>query len=509
MKRIIARLGKRVSSNNETSSTNDPNNNSAKAEVYYKFIESWFIKKNHDTHYEQFSKQFDMMTLDGGFCPPPPPMLRMAWSFGVDKTSGLIGSESETSLTEAIHGYANNNNRVRANQNGVHQKSINSGRLQKDNMDEFLSWAFFGVHVSTVQSTPSMQKSLDEFYATLQSEADLTFEPGRNDYTPRCFTFEQVNSLYRPYIVYAGVALMRVCANFILTLIGFRQYSCERGLKYWHRSAKSVSEETPFLFFHGIAPGGHAPYLPMIFLGLLRDSAWKRDIFLFENKPVSYSLCFDAVSEEDTVHGVLEALDQHLGSGPQKNLTFCGHSLGSCQLTMMVKSSQLRKRIRNLILIDPVSILLSEPDVMINFLYTRKESEEFDANTNSWIQSLIRFFHETKIHLVASSELFIEHYLRRNFAWYNSELWLADIPPDVNVLVCLSEHDEIVDSSKVERELIEHNDLLLDKNVQGSSLTSLGPVVEKIVWRGVGHAHCIAHPDKWADIHKAMGKMER
>ncbi|KAL3797653.1 hypothetical protein HJC23_013485 [Cyclotella cryptica] len=486
LKRIIQRLGKRVS-------------------------------KDEDSHYEQFSKQFDMAALDGGFCPPPPPMLRMAWASSVDKSSstsdGLNESSSESSLmlnessNEDAYGRRNQMNDNKLNQNKKIEESSNSNKLRKDNMDEFLSWAFFGVHHSTVQSSPSMQKALDDFYQILESESGLTFESGRSfNYTPRCFSFEEVNSLYRPYCVYAGVALLRFTANCILRAMGFRKYTCERGLRYWHRPAPTSNKvESPFLFFHGIAPGGHAPYLPMIFLGLLRGSSLNRDIFFFENKPVSYALCFDAVSEEDTVHGVLEAINRHLHSHRQaKDLSLCGHSLGSCQLTLLIQSPQLRHRIRNLILIDPVSILLSEPDVMINFLYTRRESEDDDDNLNGWTHRLIRLVHESKIHLVASSELFIEHYLRRNFAWYNSELWLADIPHDVNVLVCLSEHDEIVNSPKVEREIDEHNNHVISQK----DTTSPAAMVEKIMWKGVGHAHCITHPDKWAHVHRAMGRMK-
>lgn len=448
-------------------------------------------------HYEQFSKQFDM--TDVGLFPPPPPMLRMAWSSSLEKSGGLNGSSSESSLNEVGGGTHGNFAKMK---NASDSKRV--GKLQKDNMDEFISWAFFGVHYSTVQACPEMLKALDEIYGILEKDADLIFEPGRNvNFRPRCFTFEEVNSLYRPYGVYAGVAFMRLFANLILLIIGFRHYTCERGLRYWHRSSNSINKRSPFLFFHGIAPGGHAPYLPMIFLGLLRRSSSHRDIFFFENKSVSYSMCFDAVSEEDTVHGVLEAIEEHLGCQQERNLTFCGHSLGSCQLTYMIKSTQLRQRIQSLIFIDPVSILLSEPDVMINFLYTRRENEELEDASGKWIHKVIRFVNEAKIHLVASSELFIEYYLRRNFAWYNSELWLADIPSECNVLVCLSEHDEIVNSPKVEREVLDHN-----KSVSTQATGQRGPRVEKITWKGVGHAHCITHPDKWTDIHHAMLKMK-
>jgi hypothetical protein len=494
LNRIIERLAKRVPADNDI--TTKPN-------LYYKFIESWFVKKLQDVPYEQFSKQFDMATLDVAFCPAPPPMLRMAWSFAENR-DGLNESSSESSLNETGDGNERTGNCRGSNVENPYQIDSKQ-KLKKDNMDEFLSWAFFGVHYSIAQSKPEMLNELDKIYKTLE-EIGLTFEPGRNRvFSPRCFTYENVNSVYRPYCVYVSVAFMRAMANLTLTIMGFQKYTCKRGLEYWYRAAKSSNnKESPFLFFHGIAPGGHTPYLPMIFCGLLRGSSWNRDVFLFENKPVSYSfLCFDALSEDETVNGVVEAIEYHLGGQCERNLTFCGHSLGSCQIALMVKSPQLRKRMQNLILLDPVSILLSEPDVMINFLYTRRQCEDVDKTHYSWIRRMIRFCHESKIHLVASSELFIEHYLRRNFAWYNCELWLADIPKECNVLVCLSEYDEIVNSRKVEREVIEHNNVMLRNTPNGHR-----SLVEIIMWKGVGHANCITHSDKWMDIHKAMEKMK-
>jgi hypothetical protein len=63
------------------------------------------------------------------------------------------------------------------------------------------------------------------------------------------------------------------------------------------------------------------------------------------------------------------------------------------------------------------------------------------------------------IEMVASSKHFTETYLRRHFSCYNGELWLEDIPHDVQVLVCLAELDEIGNTSKVIRKQIKlHNE---------------------------------------------------
>ena len=67
----------------------------------------------------------------------------------------------------------------------------------------------------------------------------------------------------------------------------------------------------------------------------------RRHLLIFENDPISYALSFDALSEEDTIHGVLEAVGRHLGDydaskaamEKTRDLDVCGHSFGSCQLT--------------------------------------------------------------------------------------------------------------------------------------------------------------------------------
>ncbi|KAL7539122.1 hypothetical protein ACHAWF_006308 [Thalassiosira exigua] len=516
--------------NNDTKSGHDnndygnskekgPEDLSCISSYVYGFIESWFEKRRDDGPYERFSEEFDRATLDVGLCPPPPAMMRL---LGGRSSGGDENESSSDSLVVLGGGLSevrsnSDSDRVSGECTGVKHnatkkhdgsKPDDAGRIRKGNMDEFLSWAFFGVRFSAVQLNPSMLAALDNFYAILETKVGLTFEPGTSpDYRPRAFTFEEIKSLYRPYSVYASVALMRAFANCVLYVMGFRHYTCQRGLRYWHRPARRRPMERvadpPFLFFHGIAPGGHAPYLPMLFLGVLRGplSHWDRDVFFFENRAISYALCFDSLSEDDTVHGVSEAVRQHLDDATGRNLTLCGHSFGSCQLTWMMKSPEIEKRVRSLILLDPVSILLSEPDVIVNFLYTRQQIDDDYARSNSMTGRVIRFLNETKIHLVASSEMFIEHYLRRSFAWYNSEIWLEDIRRDVKVLACLAEHDEIVNTQKIERELAFHNVKLSREGCDAA-------FVQKIIWRNVGHAHCISNPERWLDVHHAMRKME-
>ena len=114
--------------------------------------------------------------------------------------------------------------------------------IQKDNMDELLSWALLGLPFFALHSNSAMQTALEKFHFILQSQTGLSFEPGKNpNYRPRSYPFEKVRSLYKPFspfFVYASVALIRIAANCMLFILGLGQYSCKRGLTYWHHSAK-------------------------------------------------------------------------------------------------------------------------------------------------------------------------------------------------------------------------------------------------------------------------------
>merc|ERR1712157_645695 len=99
-----------------------------------------------------------------------------------------------------------------------------------------------------------------------------------------------------------------------------------------------------------------------------------------------------------------------------KGLCVVGHSFGSCQLTWVIHSQLLRNRIKQFVLLEPTSLMLSESDVILNM---------------------------HKFYLRLCVDIVMEWYIRRKFEWYNSELWLDDIPPDCQVLICLAGKDFI------------------------------------------------------------------
>lgn len=332
--------------------------------------------------------------------------------------------------------------------------------LGRDEVDEFFSWAFFGKHVYDLESWEVQE--LQKCYQQIEARFGLVFEHGKlHRYRPRLLTLENVSPLHRPLAVYALVLLTQRLAGLLLRLLGFQRVLSSTGLIGWYRQARRGSEcYLPMLFFHGIAPAGFAFYLPMVF-HLVQDG---RAVFLFQNQSISCTVGFDALTEQDTVEGVKEIVGRF---EPNRKLSLVGHSFGSCQLTWLLHST-LQSCIAQMVLVDPVSILLSEPDVMVNFLYTHDVS---------------------KIRMFASSELFTEYYLRRHFSWYNSELWLHDVPEHVRLLVALSGIDEIVNAPKVRHELE----------------TNSFPVLH---WEGATHAKCVTNPRNWKELKTRMLQQE-
>jgi dienelactone hydrolase len=85
--------------------------------------------------------------------------------------------------------------------------------------------------------------------------------------------------------------------------------------------------------------------------------------------------------------------------------------------------------------------------------------------------------------------------LRRDFAWYNSELWLEDIPPHCKVVVCLADKDEVLNAEKIKREIKIH-------------LEEKGREMDLILWEGAGHGCCISRPAAWKQVRLTMRQQE-
>ena len=428
-------------------------------------------------------------------------------------------------------------------------------QISKSQMNDFLAWSMFNQHMD--QMTGDDLVELQKCYQELHQVVQLVFydEDDNNDETddvptqkyrlsssssipscdrtydtstsrhpdcsshnksstkpaPRRLCLEYVNAWHRPLFIYLIVSILRtILTRWILQYgLGFQRVHSQQvpGVTGWYRPSHSslAQSRIPMIFFHGIAPAGVFFYLPMLLWGsdiLTRD----RCCLLVDNYNIACTLMFDAKSEQEMVLGVQDLIDTYFPNPATTPIAVCGHSFGSCVISWLFYhgSAQLQKQIQLCVLLDPVTILLSDPNVMNNFLYSHK------------VWCCIRMF--------ASSELFTEYYLRHHFSWYNSELWLDEILPGLSVsehadddgkirhvIVGLSECDEIVDAPKVKRHIdlfLQRQQLGVSSNPQQQHHKAQRQSLRTMFWKQAGHANCLQSPSKWQDIQHTIRECE-
>lgn len=411
-------------------------------------------------------------------------------------------------------------------------KSRSSSFLRHGDVDIFFAWAFFGKPLESLQDWE--QRELSDMYAVIEKRVGLRFDrPGTTPgIRPMRLTLDDVRATYRPLAVYGMFVGLGSIARITLRHFGFRHYTTKSGQTYWHRPAlDGRDKDIPLLFNHGIAPGGLALYLPMLLFGWgpLGKGNADRTLLLFENRPISFTPCFESVNEDAYIAGVCKAIDTHFDQAElEQGIAIMGHSFGSCNVTWAIRSPEIRRHVRQIYLIDPVSVLLSEPDVMTNFLYAGRDTSSVSFLEALrpiilfpfyYVMNLLRPANKSRVAkskqrsalfrtyssysagkepksggsynkiIMVQSELWIEHYLRRNFSWYNSELWLDDLDrlhPDAKILIAISEKDEILSATKVLEEA---------KRYQAKNKN-----LHIIHWANAGHAYAVPRPWTWKQL---------
>ena len=236
--------------------------------------------------------------------------------------------------------------------------------------------------------------------------------------------------------------------------------------------------------------------------GIFGDS--RQTVILFENSSVSCEFNgfrFQALTEEETVLGVKEILEKSKISSSH-SLTLMGHSFGSCPITWLLRRRNDKKffrdyHINHVVLLDPVTLLLSEPTVMTRFIYNRENAKL----------------------MMVSSELFTEYYLRRNFCWYNAELWLEDFCRSQDDLTALNPGDQANVSSSTQGTqdnnphkwtiVLSGQDEIVPSSVVHDHIHCLkdqsdGLNCNVVYWPNAKHGHCIMLPSFWQRIREFL-----
>ena len=476
---LVLRILERVFLNAKGDS-DDNDDEQAGRQAIRDFLLSWFVEENGDDHQQALSpsSSADYATSDTA-----------AGSMDSDSTTTTLTTEREKKFSSkdgavlVDHHIIYHRDTHNSSSCGRYSVEISAEgddvscvqqqpkscwtikELGRVEMDTLFAWAEFGKDVN--QLSDEEQEDMAQTYVGLKQRFGLYFcEGSTHKYRVKRQTLDDITVTHRLLLVYFLVGCIRLYAIVRLLWAGFRPRQSQSGLLGWVRPSRgSTNLLPPLVFFHGIAPAGLAMYLPLVLNGLLAADQ-RRAVFLFENPAISWSIYsgWRNLRPEAVLGGVQEIMNPVVSKATR--ICIAGHSFGTVPLTWLLYCPDMRDRIKQVILLDPISILLSSPDVMNNFLYSK----------------------DSRINLI-STELLVQHSLRRHFAWYNSDLFFEDIPTeDLQFLVCLSEKDDIINFGEVKKEVERH---------------SAERDIDVFVWPG-HHGTCLFQPQKWNEIRAWM-----
>ncbi|RUS13533.1 Alpha/Beta hydrolase protein [Endogone sp. FLAS-F59071] len=357
--------------------------------------------------------------------------------------------------------------------------------IRRENVAEWLAWAFWDSTLEVVLENPRHTHDLYEMLATVEKHYGVTFPPGYDeDICCIRLSLDPMNAIHRPFAFYAVIFTGTQLINALLRWCGLERYGSEskgyywsntfemdikevwgkaiaqpyepERIVYWHykpqqrASTSAPRKRTPVVFIHGMGLG-MISYIEWV----LRLLSLDREIFLVELPYVSMRLVEDVPTMQETVREIDQMLENH----GHKQAVFVGHSLGSAVVSWVLKNTP--KKVAAVIMIDPICFLLHYPDVAYNFVYRIPER----AN-----EHIISFF--------ASRELYISHYISRHFHWNQAAFFVSSAssttPPNASTtpststtpssvytlpdrtIVFLSEHDNLVNSPRVTTYLRSH-----------------------------------------------------
>lgn len=273
-------------------------------------------------------------------------------------------------------------------------------------------------------------------------------------YRSHCFHYHEANLsqcvgfvdlLTYINLLRAGFHFHRTSLSRFFTLFPFRpqavlttKRSPAKYTTYWHRPHTSTTH-LPVLFIHGIGIGLY-PYVPFLSdINSAKDlpagdgSGGQIGIIALEIHPVSFRLTHAPLSPAVLCAEIASILNQHGYS----QVVLATHSYGSVIATHLLAHAETAPMIADMVLIDPVTILLHLPDVAYNF--TRRQPQ-------SASQHQLWYF--------ASMDMGVAHSLARHFFWSENVLWKEALEGR-DVTVSLAGRDLIVNTEAVGRYLAE------------------------------------------------------
>lgn len=337
--------------------------------------------------------------------------------------------------------------------------------IWRENLREFFLWGFFESQSEEMdfetESAQAIVQETDAYIEALEGRLGHKLNPGRGPATSLRLTFDPIHTTYRGLAWYSIVFIVDQLTHLLMLWHGFTYYAREKrqaasvfpprpqelfsshqspapGLGYWYKPHEDQSR-APVVFFHGIGIGllTYINFLADLYKATKSHGGKGVGIIAVELLPISFRLMDLPDGNGIFLQQMKTIVDYH----EWDEFTIAAHSYGSVLTSFIVRDDELKKRLRSILLVDPVTIMLHFPDVASNF--TRRPPQR----ANEW-----------QLWYFASTDPEVAYCLGRHFFWRENIMWKDELLNIGNsdgrkVSVSLAGKDIIVDGDAVRQYL--------------------------------------------------------
>lgn len=240
-------------------------------------------------------------------------------------------------------------------------------------------------------------------------------------------TLEPIKAFHKPLALYLSMELFAIIAQLMLRIWKFQRICSGKTIKWVKKP--SHTRQDPVIFLHGVG-FGVLPYLHFIHAIL---QGCKRPLIIVEMPHVALRICREAPELTEIAQEIVSIV-QEFGD----KCTLIGHSYGTFVIAKMLH--QYPKVVRNVVMLDPVSLMTCHPRLLSNFVY---RSVDGFPSSSKHLMEFAQF--------VCSRDLTLSQTFCRKFNGMEIQLWPDEIPP--NSLIVLSGRDRLVPADLIRKQL--------------------------------------------------------
>lgn len=335
----------------------------------------------------------------------------------------------------------------------------------RENLRDFFLWGFFELRSEEMdfesESAQAVVQETDAYIDAVQSQLGYKLQSGRGPATSFRLTFDPIHTTYRGLAWYSIVLIVDQLTHLLMWWHGFTFYAREKrqaatifpprpqelfgsrqspapGLGYWYKPHED-SSQAPVVFFHGIGIGllTYINFIADLYKATKSNGGKGVGIIAVELLPISFRLMDPPDGKDVFLQQIKTIVNYH----EWDQFTIAAHSYGSVLTSFIVRDDELKKRLKSILLVDPVTIMLHLPDVASNF--TRR----LPQRANEW-----------QLWYFASTDPGVAYCLGRHFFWREKIMWTDELLRIGNsdgrkVSVSLAGKDIIVDGDAVKQYL--------------------------------------------------------